>query len=371
MTQDEPVPVLSDGFLTGWRRARSLVFLVVLSVSTVHDQPLGELSTGQVVAMVTGDLAGIVSWLVMSREQASAGLRTAAVAGCMATGLWLTAWLPDGASPAYLAAAVAIGAARLPFRRAVTLTGGGALGLAAVLALHGRSWSTISLWTGGLAVILLIGLVRKQRVERDDERARAESLADRAHVAREIHDVLAHSLSALSVQLETAAALLERDRTAEAAVIVDRAGRLARDGLTETRRAVGALRGDPIPLPELIAELAAGYREDHPAGAELAVEGEPRDLTPEAGLVLYRAAQEALANVRKHAPGSAVALRLTYEKDAVSLGVGNGGADRPPLTGLSSGYGLMGLRERAELAGGTAGAGPSGDGWRVDVRIPA
>ncbi len=231
---------------------------------------------------------------------------------------------------------------------------------------------------------MLVALVRRQRDEKAEqdrrlaaetrlarqEQARAAALGERARVAREIHDVLAHSLSALSVQLETAAALLERERPAEAAVIVDRAGRLARDGLTETRRAVGALRGDPLPLPELVAELADGYRTDLDADATVVVRGEPRRGGPETGLALYRSAQEALTNVRKHAPGSAVGIVLDYAAGEVRLTVANHGAHGPSSTGLSSGYGLTGLRERAELAGGSMMAGPDGDGWRVDVRMP-
>jgi signal transduction histidine kinase len=182
--------------------------------------------------------------------------------------------------------------------------------------------------------------------------------------------VLAHSLSALSVQLETASALLERERPVEAAAIVDRAGRLARDGLTETRRAVGALRGDPLPLPELVAELAAGYRTDLDAEATVTVRGEPGAVTPETGLALYRSAQEALANVRKHAPGSDVGIVLEYAAAEVRMTVANHGTHGPKITGLSAGYGLTGLRERAELAGGSMVARPDGDGWLVDVRMP-
>jgi signal transduction histidine kinase len=87
-------------------------------------------------------------------------------------------------------------------------------------------------------------------------------------------------------------------------------------------------------------------------------------------LALYRSAQEALTNVRKHAPGSAVGIVLDYAVGEVRLTVANQGSHGPPLTGLSSGYGLTGLRERAELAGGSMTAAPDGDGWRVDVRMP-
>jgi signal transduction histidine kinase len=335
-------------------------------------------ATRHALAAYAGVLIGALGWLMMTPRHTSSATRITAAALCAGGGLWLSAVLPGGIGPAYVVAAAAVGAMTLPGRPVAALTGIGAVLLTVVLAVRGITWSTITSWIGAMVVVLLVRLVRRQRDERiehqlllAEERARAETLAERTHLAREIHDVLAHSLSALSVQLETAAALLERDRPGEAAVIVDKAGQLARDGLTEARQAVGTLRGDPITLPELVERLAAGYREDFAAGADLTVEGERRDLPPEAGLALFRAAQEALSNVRKHAPGGSVRMRLAYEADAVSLDVRNGAASTAPISSLSSGYGLIGLCERAELAGGTAHVGPDGDGWRVDVRIPA
>jgi signal transduction histidine kinase len=123
-------------------------------------------------------------------------------------------------------------------------------------------------------------------------------------------------------------------------------------------------------LPELVSELAGGYRTDLGAEATVTVRGELRAVAPETGLALYRSAQEALTNVRKHAPGSAVAIVLDYAAGEIRLTVADHGSHGPSLTGLSSGYGLTGLRERAELAGGSMTAAPDGDGWRVDVRMP-
>jgi signal transduction histidine kinase len=95
-------------------------------------------------------------------------------------------------------------------------------------------------------------------------------------------------------------------------------------------------------------------------------------VNPDLALAVYRTAQEAMTNVRKHAPGAPVALTLRYGTGDVELAVASGappGTERP-LAGSGGGYGLTGLRERAELAGGEFTAGPDGDGWRVDVRIP-
>ncbi|MGW4381475.1 sensor histidine kinase [Kitasatospora sp. NPDC004531] len=207
--------------------------------------------------------------------------------------------------------------------------------------------------------------------ERAAQVARAESaaLAERARIAREIHDVLAHSLSAQLVHLEAARLML--DAGAERAEVRERvvaARRMAQDGLAETRQALSALRGEFAPVAEFVAELAAQ------SGAELTVDGVPRPVPAEAGLAVRRTAQEALTNARKHAPGGRVDVRLGYLDGAVELTVRNSGAPRgaDPLLGDSgSGYGLLGMRERAELLGGELLAGPEDGGWRVLLRVPA
>ncbi|WP_238017170.1 sensor histidine kinase [Dactylosporangium sp. AC04546] len=344
-----------------WRQARSLVFLVLLTAAMLHDGPRGPL------AVTLVGVAG-VAWLLMTLDVG--GTQPYGIGVCTLAGLWLCWLAPGGFAPCYLIAAVTVAAAALTPAAAAVATGATAAALAGVLALAGETATSILAWSGALALILLLGMVRRQRADQAAQQRELDVLAERARLAREIHDVLAHSLSALSVQLETAAALLEKDRPADAAVLVDRAGRLARDGLTETRRAVGALRGDPVPLPDLVGELVAGYRTDLGAPATFTVGGDPRPLPAEAGLALFRGAQEALTNVRKHAPGSPLEVRLEYGPAATRLSVRNGGGAGPPVTGLPPGYGLTGLRERAELAGGTVAAGPSGGGWLVDVRMP-
>ncbi|MEU5389133.1 sensor histidine kinase [Kitasatospora cineracea] len=207
--------------------------------------------------------------------------------------------------------------------------------------------------------------------ERAAQVAQAESaaLAERARIAREIHDVLAHSLSAQLVHLEAARLML--DAGAERAEVRERvvaARRMAQDGLAETRQALSALRGEFAPVAEFVAQLTAE------AGAGLAVDGVPRPLPAEAGLAVRRVAQEALTNARKHAPGSRVDVRLGYREDEVELVVRNSGAPRgahPVLGGSGNGYGLLGMRERAELLGGELLAGPEEGGWRVLLRVPA
>ncbi|WP_436523104.1 sensor histidine kinase [Actinoplanes sp. HUAS TT8] len=353
-----------------WRRARNLIVLVVITVAMLQDNPLGP-------ALVAGLVVGGLGWVVLALRVLPPRQHLVAVGVTVATSLWLIAVAGPGLAPIYLIVGLASSAAVLGLITTGVLTGVALIALIVALAAHDVAAPSIAVWCGVTIVVTLLVLLRRQRdagARQEkllaDEQARAAALAERARLAREIHDVLAHSLSALSVQLETAAALLERDRTADAARLIDRAGTLARDGLTETRRAVSALRGDPLPVPELVGELTAGYGRDLDAPATFTVDGEPRELDAETGLALFRAAQEALSNVRKHAPGSAVETHLAFEAGVVALRVRNHGPAGPPVSGLSSGYGLIGLRERAELAGGTVTVGPDDDGWLVDLRLP-
>jgi signal transduction histidine kinase len=224
------------------------------------------------------------------------------------------------------------------------------------------------------------------------QQAQAAALAERSRIAREIHDVLAHSLAALSVQLEAADALLGLGTDPQRAhAHVVNARQIAREGLAETRRAIAALREDTPPLRSLLDVLADAYKSDTGATATVVAHSEPTGLAPDAALAVYRTAQEALTNVRKHAPGAVVEVTLTEGDGVVELAVVNGPARDAPsyLASSGGGYGLTGLKERAELAGGTLEAGPcdapasapvgvggravigNAIGWQVRLRIPA
>ena len=209
-----------------------------------------------------------------------------------------------------------------------------------------------------------------ERVRADAERDRAAALAERNRLGRELHDVLAHSLGALSVQLEAAGALLDRDGDARRARdLLHEARQLAVQGLEETRQAVHALRDEPVELGEQLASLAA--RE----GAGLEVSGPPRVLPPDAGMALYRAAQEALTNARKHAPGAPVRIVLAFDESSTSVVVTNGTSPGPAGPGTlgvtGGGFGLRGMRERLELVGGRVEAGAGPGGFRVEAAVPA
>jgi signal transduction histidine kinase len=223
-------------------------------------------------------------------------------------------------------------------------------------------------------------LLEQTRLTRAAE-ARAAALAERTRIAREIHDILAHSLGALTLQVEAAHARLSAPGapSGDPAVVkalanLERAGSLARAGLADTRRAVHALREDPGLLPELLAELSRAAEENGREGAvTVRSTGSPRRLPPDATAALFRAAQEALTNAAKHAPGRDVELDLEFREREVVLTAVNAlpeqGRERP-LAASGAGYGLTGLRERAELAGGTMTAQELDDAWRVRVTVP-
>ncbi|WP_249227507.1 sensor histidine kinase [Kutzneria sp. CA-103260] len=212
-------------------------------------------------------------------------------------------------------------------------------------------------------------LARRQQVI--EEHARAAALAERARIAREVHDVLAHSLAGLSLTLQGTRLMLQRDNASQEVIDqVTKAQKLAADGLTEARRAVAALRDDKVPDARAIADLVTAFRLETGAPAELTISGEPRDLPADAASALYRTAQEALTNARKHAPGARVDAVLDFENGRTVLTVTDH-PGRPPAHATSGGYGLLGMRERAELIGGELETGPMEDGWRVRLVVPA
>lgn len=204
-----------------------------------------------------------------------------------------------------------------------------------------------------------------------DAQVRAAALNERARIAREIHDVLAHTLAALSVQLEHARVTLDQHgSTEEALSAIERAHHLARDGLIETRRAVSALRGDQIPGVEQLGDLIDQFQRDTGTVAHLQIDGSVRTLEPEVQLALYRTAQEALTNVRKHARAQRVEVTVHYQPSTTVLTVQDFGI-KPITNGANQGYGLIGMRERAELLGGSLEAHSTDDGFIVTLTLPA
>jgi signal transduction histidine kinase len=212
-----------------------------------------------------------------------------------------------------------------------------------------------------------------------DALAAGAAAEERARIAREVHDVIAHSLTVTLLHV-SAARLAVQDRPEDAVAALAEAERLGRRSLADVRRAVGllgpALEGGataPLPsaadIPALVAEYrAAGMR------TGLAVTGDVDVLSSATSLALYRIAEESLANAARHAPGAPVEVELKVEVEggrAVLRIVNGAGTPEPtPVVSPRAGLGLSGIRQRTELIGGSLQEGPIGTGWRVEVEVP-
>jgi signal transduction histidine kinase len=270
---------------------------------------------------------------------------------------------------------------RLPVRTAA------AVAITGALAFNLQQASTapnpavfITVTNGGAAFFFAMGwLLRReqeQRAEleatRDAERI-AAALAERARLAREIHDVLAHTLSGLALQLE-GARLLARSSGTDPHVTdaIGRAHGLARAGLSDAHRAVAALRGDAAPGPDQLSTLVDEHRQLAGGTCQLLVDGRPVELTQEGNLALFRTTQEALSNTRQHSTATDATVHLSWTADGAQLVVEDHGTQRTPDRNRDDGgYGLTGLAERAGLLGGAFTAGPTSHGFRVELAIPA
>ena len=255
----------------------------------------------------------------------------------------------------------------------------GVAAAAIAVAATGHQAGVIGGAASGAAAGLVVGMGRRQTEQRtrqaadlalarqrtDVERERAEVLAERNRLAREVHDVLAHTLSALSVQMEALGSLVDDGAaTDEIGEVAARSRRLVSEGLEETRRAVRVLRDEPVDVAGQLADLADDDR------VTVEIDGTPRPLAPAAGLALVRAAQEAVTNARKHAAGGAVTVTVSFGTTATRLTVDSELTTASPLAATGGGYGLQGMRERVELVGGSLTAGPVDSTWRVDVEVP-
>ncbi|MEX2194895.1 MAG: sensor histidine kinase [Thermoleophilaceae bacterium] len=217
---------------------------------------------------------------------------------------------------------------------------------------------------------------RADRLERErDERARAAVEEERARIARELHDVVAHSVSVIAVQTGSMRRRLTRERPSDAEEL-SAVERTAREALAEMRRLLGLLRSDddghslaPQPgmgqLERLVGQVrAAGLP------VELVVQGEPRVLPPGVDLAAYRIVQEALTNVLKHAHAGRAAVVVRHTRRGLELEItddGRGPSDTAPVDG----HGLVGMRERVALYGGSLDAGPGREGgFTVQATLP-
>ncbi|HLN65687.1 MAG TPA: sensor histidine kinase [Streptosporangiaceae bacterium] len=370
-------------------------------------------------------LIGILALISPAHSTAQQAVQIACFA---VVGLALLAWIAADAWPRYRVRGlpVAFGVMAIAGGLAAVTSGGGQslVAFACVAAVWAGSETDlptasavaaagiVSIWIAGgiagssigtmigdpllIAVCAMIGLQRRSyRVQAEQsaallaqherlraEQRRADVLDERTRIAREIHDVLAHSLGALGIQIQAAKAMLtdhgDADRAVEA---LTTAQRMAADGLTETRRAVHALRVDTLPLGQELAAVADTHRQRYHVPVTLETSGVARALPPDATLALLRTAQEAMVNAAKHAPGLPVAIRLDYGENDVRLSVVNGldGAGAPVRNGAGApvqrpgstgGYGLTGMRERLRLLNGTLLAGPRENEWAVTAELP-
>ncbi|MFN2272332.1 MAG: histidine kinase [Anaerolineae bacterium] len=193
---------------------------------------------------------------------------------------------------------------------------------------------------------------------------------ERNRLAREIHDSLGHYLTAMTMQLEAAGKLVAT-QPERAAASIAKAEEMARESLAEVRRSVAALRASPMDtatLDDAIGELVQDLR-DGGIAATFTTQGESRSLPIQVKTALYRAAQEGLTNVRKHANASAVEVALAYELKQVALTIDDNGTGRRGEE--SGGFGLLGLRERVTLLGGSLEAGNDPKvGFRLHIVVP-
>ncbi len=217
---------------------------------------------------------------------------------------------------------------------------------------------------------------RAERAEHEQELAAGRAVQDeRVRIARELHDVVAHSVSVMTVQASAGRRVLERnpDQAAEALAVIESTGRNALD---ELRRLLGVLRHEegaavvgPQPTAGDLHALVEQWREAGMA-VELRIDGAVPELSAGESLTVYRIVQEALTNVMKHAGPARAEVVVRYRDDDVHLLVSDDGrGGRPDVP--SAGQGLIGMRERVELFGGTLAVGPRpGGGYQVRATIP-
>ncbi|WP_217547362.1 sensor histidine kinase [Streptomyces sp. GbtcB6] len=276
---------------------------------------------------------------------------------------------------------------RLDTRPALVLAGICSLLCGGVLYFHLGPGHHLLPWAVGLAAgtPVLVGIAnRSQRravlaaiaaAESAERAARAEAqtavLTERSRIARDVHDVLAHSLAGINMHLELADALIDTGDLEKVREANNKAHGLVKESLKQAQWTVHALREDALPLLESLTAMleSSGHRD------VLTVTGTIREAPAQVTQQLLRIAQEALTNAARHAPGGDVRVELTFAASSTTLRIRNRPATRAVNAGVGSGMGLIGMRERVALLGGTVTAGPVTEGpdqggWQVETVIP-
>jgi signal transduction histidine kinase len=357
---------LSGGAAAAWW----LTLLVLALVSLANTVPLGFLWARPAWAAVIMSAAGIVSL---------AGFQILTVAGLVAQ---------------------LAGAYRLGRRGSPLLTAALSLPflILALAASPGSAARVPALLLASLApVAALAGSARRAQRDAIEHSAAREAIegrllehtarGERARISRELHDVVAHHISMIAVQAETAR-LTTPGMSAAGAQRLSSIGDTARAALTEMRRLLGVLREDtetevaerqPQPGLNQLNELLDAARESAGSAARLILHGTPVALDPGVELAAYRIVQEALTNARRHAPGAAVDVELHYFGDRLHLLIrDNGPGPSADLSGgavpglaVPAGHGLLGMRERAAAVGGELHTGEAvGGGFLVSASLP-
>jgi signal transduction histidine kinase len=234
--------------------------------------------------------------------------------------------------------------------------------------MFGVVWGACS----GRMMLMQLRLLWRERDAREAHAGQAAS-EERRRIAREVHDVVAHSLSITLLNLTVARHALKQNRDIDDAIeALEDAERVGRQAMSDIRLTVGLLGTGPSnPAPEPgIDDIPALVEDFRRAGMRIRyeIDGSPQFVSAATGLGLYRIAQESLANVAKHAPGAEANMRVGITNEWATVCVTNTASH--PVSVSGSGSGLQGMRQRAELIGGSFRAGPAPSGWRVQVTMP-
>ncbi|MFD3328216.1 sensor histidine kinase [Streptomyces sp. NPDC058701] len=341
---------------------------------------------------------GVALFLALNRPGAAWWLSLAATVTATAASaphlLWNTPWPFTVPGLCAHAAVLLLLALRVRARAAwgalalsVLLPGATALLTARSAAPHSNTVTALVLFS--LIVLLGVTVRGRRRTQAEleaqsdltaEERAQRVLLEERGRIARELHDVVAHHMSVISIQAQVAPHLIDDPAQLKQNLAGIRHNAL--DALTELRRVLGVLRSDDAhdpsaarsPQPTLadLPTLVGNVR-----GAGLSVTTQitgqpPRPLSPGAELSAYRIVQEALSNCLRHAPGSQVRLCLQFTPKGLEIDVTNTAPARPAAPSPGAGHGLLGMRERVAMLGGALTAGPVTDGgFQVKACLPA
>jgi signal transduction histidine kinase len=344
---------------------------------------------------------GTLGWALLVAASAAVAFRrrhptAVLVATAVATAGWLVARHPDG--PVFLPLCVGVytAAASTPRRRFPRLAAGVGVLLVVLVTLgvsDGRERlydevpnqlpRVLLAWATLLGVPLWVGWAARVRRRRAAEEGRRRADEERLRVARELHDVVSHSIAMINFRAGVALHVIDR-RPGEARAALEAIRQGSAGAMQELRAALGVLRGPEggspraaVPglgqLEELVAEVAGAGRV-----VEVVVEGNPGELPPAVDLTAYRVVQESLTNVVRHAGAAAATVRVAYQPDQVVVQVTDNGNGFESASGRRSadsdpqrGSGIAGMRERVAAAGGELDAGPRpGGGFQVTARLP-